>query len=177
MEQIRITSFFGQKEVLKDLRNYLAGRAEGLSRDESLLEEVLKCTFAHHYMHIRNDLPDKDELESPAKLALKYRVAFTKVCKHSTDLFPEESQILLGPENINYIHSSLQKIQGLKKNDDDLIGDIYEIFIGTSYRGQEGQYFTPVTAIKALIEITMPSVNDLLIDLACGAGGFLVESG
>ncbi|MBW1667005.1 MAG: N-6 DNA methylase [Deltaproteobacteria bacterium] len=176
MEQIRIASFFGQKEILKDLRNYLAGRAEGLSRDESLLEEVLKCTFAYHYMHIKNDLPHKDELESPTKLALKYRVAFTQVCEQSPDLFPKESQILLGPENINYIHSSLEKIRNLKKNDDDLIGDIYEIFIGTSYRGQEGQYFTPVTAIKALVEITVPSANDLLIDPACGAGGFLVES-
>lgn len=176
MEQLKIASFFGQKEILRDLRNYLAGRAEGFSRDEALLEEVLKCTFAHHYMYIKEDLPSEDELAQPEKLAMKYRAAFTKVCKQAPVLFPEGIQLLLGPENIDHINSSLGKIQTLRKNDDDLIGDIYEIFIGTSYRGQEGQYFTPVTAIKALIGITMPKSSDLLIDPACGAGGFLVES-
>jgi len=176
LKQLKIRSFFGQKENLRDLRNYLAGRAEGLSRDESLLEEVLKCAFSHHYMHIKGGLPAKDEIKAPEKLALKYRAAFTEVCQQFPDLFPKDSQLLLGPENIAYIHNSLEQIHKIKKNDDDLIGDKYKIFIGSSYRGQEGQYFTPVTAIKALIGITMPNPDDLLIDPACGAGGFLVES-
>ena len=175
MRQLQFDSFLSQKEILKDLRNYLAGRAEGFSRDEGLLEEMLKCTFAHHLMVFKDNLPSKEEAEDNVELSKLYRSSFETVIQRSPGLFPDDAEILLGPGNISYIHSALEKIRNLNSND-DLIGDIYEIFIGTSYRGQEGQYFTPFTAIWALIEITNPQPEDILIDPACGAGGFLVES-
>lgn len=171
-----LKGLISQKDLLKDLRNYLAGRAEGLSRDEALLEEVLKCAFAFHNLELDGSVKDLPEDTSAEKIAVVYRRAFENVCERFTKLFPLRTQILLGPENILYIHRTFIKITQIKENEDDLIGDIYEIFIGNSYRGQEGQYFTPVTAIKALIEITQPKKNDLIIDPACGAGGFLIES-
>ncbi len=173
MTQLQFESFLSQKEILKDIRNYLAGRAEGLSRDEGLLEEVLKCTLAHHLMVLNEEVPSKDA--EKVELSRSYRYAFETVRERSPELFPDGTEILLGPGNISYIHLALENIRRLK-SEDDLIGDIYEIFIGTSYRGQEGQYFTPTTAIWALIEITNPQPDDLIIDPACGAGGFLVES-
>lgn len=175
MTQLKFDSFLSQKEILKDLRNYLAGRAEGLSRDQALLEEVLKCTFAHHLMVLNDQLSDGSNFKDPINIAVLYRSSFDQVCTRSPELFPENTQILIGPDNISYVHRALEKIRALK-SDEDLIGDIYEVFIGTSYRGQEGQYFTPVTAISALIGITDPLPTDLIIDPACGAGGFLVES-
>jgi len=167
--------FLGQKEILRDLRNHLAGRAEGLSRDEALLEEVLKCTFSHHLMVSRNELPNHEELKDYFELAVKYRDAFASVLDRSPTLFPGSAQILVGPENIGFIHNSLESIRKLN-TEDDLIGDIYEVFVGTSFRGQEGQYFTPSTAVRALIAITDPQAKDTIIDPACGAGGFLVET-
>lgn len=173
--QLKFDTFLGQKEILRDLRNYLAGRAEGLSRDQALMEEVLKCTFSHHLMAVNGKLPKKNDSDDVVKISLIYRSFFESVCERSPELFPDGSQILIGPENISFIHQSLEKIRKLKTSD-DLIGDIYEVFIGTSYRGQEGQYFTPITAISALVAIVDPKPDDLLIDPACGAGGFLVES-
>jgi type I restriction enzyme M protein len=175
VKQLQFESFLSQKEILKDLRNYLAGRAEGLSRDEGLLEEMLKCTFAHHMMVLNTGLPSKNIEEDNVQLSKLYRTYFESIMEKSPELFPDGTEILLGLGNIAYIHRALENIRKLKSKD-DLIGDIYEIFIGTSYRGQEGQYFTPFTAIWALIEITNPKSDDLIIDPACGAGGFLVES-
>jgi len=175
MAQSQFDIFMNQKEILRDLRNYLAGRAEGLSRDEGLLEEVLKCTFANHLMIVRNELLSKEDQKDKVKLSRLYRSAFESARERSPELFPDGTEILLGPENIEYIHTTLEKIRNIK-SDEDLIGDIYEVFIGTSYRGQEGQYFSPFTAVWALIEITDPQPEDLIIDPACGAGGFLVES-
>lgn len=173
--QLKFDSFLGQKEIIRHLRNYLAGRAEGLSRDQALMEEVLKCTFSHHLMTVKNELPTKQEIGDVFKLSMKYRTSFEAVCEQSPELFPDGSQILIGPENVSYIHQSLENIRKLNSGD-DLIGDIYEVFIGTSYRGQEGQYFTPITAISALVSIVGPKPDDLIIDPACGAGGFLVEA-
>jgi hypothetical protein len=128
LEQLQFTEIFGQKEILKDLRNYLAGRAEGFSRDESLLEEVLKTAFSHHYIHAKGELPNNEDPLNPEKLSVIYRLEFSKVCRKSPGLFPEESQLLLGPENISKIHHSLESIKKLKENDDDLVGNEIHMF-------------------------------------------------
>jgi len=38
------------KEVFRYLRNYLAGQFVGATRDDALLDEVLKCLFCKLYM-------------------------------------------------------------------------------------------------------------------------------
>jgi len=43
-------------------------------------------------------------------------------------------------------------------------------------KGAQGQFFTPRNVIKLMVEIINPQPNELLIDPACGTGGFLVES-
>ena len=35
-----------QKQVFINIRNFLAGRHVGATRDQSLLDEVIKCLFA-----------------------------------------------------------------------------------------------------------------------------------
>lgn len=164
-----------QKNVIKDIRNYMAGRAEGFSRDESLLEELLKCTFAFYFLK-KEGMKQISSKDSAEKIAKIYHKAFSGICKKNEDLFHDFKQILISPSNIKFIHNSLLKISKIKNNKDDLIGDMYEVFIGNSHRGQEGQYFTPHVAVNALISIIEPKLTDIIIDPACGAGGFLYES-
>src|SRR5699024_8743230 len=58
----------------------------------------------------------------------------------------------------------------------DAIGDAFEVFIGHALKGGQGQFFTPRNVIKMIIEIIDPSIEDKILDPACGSGGFLVES-
>lgn len=58
----------------------------------------------------------------------------------------------------------------------DIIGDAYEIFIGDTIKGQSGQFFTPQNAAEALVEMIQPSGDSRVLDLTCGAGGFLVAT-
>jgi type I restriction enzyme M protein len=39
-----------------------------------------------------------------------------------------------------------------------------------------GQYFTPRPLIEAVVECVQPTVDDTIIDPACGTGGFLIKS-
>lgn len=162
-----------QKNAINNIRNFLAGRALGFTRDEALLDEVLKCLFCKIY-NKKNGHSGLGVLQAELEVAKSYRKIFNQVVTSYPDLFGKEEEILLGPKEISYINEqfSTLELDTLKNN---LVGDLYEIFIGSGYRGQEGQFFTPKVAVDALTLMVNPNKNDIFIDPACGAGGFIKQ--
>lgn len=62
--------------------------------------------------------------------------------------------------------------------DVDVKGAIYEGIlerIGNDKAGT-GQYFTPRALISAMVEVTRPKIDEVVIDPACGTGGFLMKA-
>lgn len=43
-------------------------------------------------------------------------------------------------------------------------------------KGEKGQYFTPRYVIDMCVKMMNPTVNDKIIDTACGSSGFTVHS-
>jgi type I restriction enzyme M protein len=61
---------------------------------------------------------------------------------------------------------------------DDLIGRVYEYFIGefASSEGKRGgEYFTPVSIVKTLVAMLEPE-KGVVFDPCCGSGGMFVQS-
>ena len=58
--------------------------------------------------------------------------------------------------------------------DRDAIGEAFEVFIGPALRGSEGQFFTPRNVVEMVIDIVQPRPGEMIIDPACGSGGFLI---
>ena len=59
----------------------------------------------------------------------------------------------------------------------DIKGDAYEELLskGASDKGSgAGQYFTPRALIQAIVDVIQPTVDDTVVDPACGTGGFLL---
>ncbi|MGB4916248.1 MAG: class I SAM-dependent DNA methyltransferase [Propionicimonas sp.] len=59
----------------------------------------------------------------------------------------------------------------------DIKGDAYESLLakGASDSGTgAGQYFTPRALIHAIVDVVQPTVDDYVVDPACGTGGFLL---
>jgi len=59
----------------------------------------------------------------------------------------------------------------------DIKGDAYEALLakGASDAGTgAGQYFTPRALIHAIVDVVQPTVDDYVVDPACGTGGFLL---
>ena len=57
-----------------------------------------------------------------------------------------------------------------------IIGDAFQAIIGPTIRGDKGQFFTPKSLVKCMIEIIDPKDGEIIIDPACGTGGFWAES-
>jgi type I restriction enzyme M protein len=156
------------REAYSRIRNFLAGRLVGATRDEALVEEVVKCIFCRALaVHDSAKIP-----VDPIDLAKFYRTQFTKVKGVLPDVFEKESEILLDPPSLQYVDQQLQDID-FKDPATDPIGDVYETFIGSATRGAEGQFFTPQSAVRLLVDLVDPKPGERVIDPACGAGGFI----
>lgn len=163
-------STFSAKPIFNEIRNFLAGRLLGATRDEFLLNELIKimlCKF-----HLREEKYDfKEDIE----ISGIYRKKFKKITEKYNELFDEDEEIELDPISISYVNKKLDEID-LFNIERDPIGEAYEVFIGEAIKGQSGQFFTPQNAARAIVEIIDPKPTDKIIDLACGAGGFLVAT-
>lgn len=61
----------------------------------------------------------------------------------------------------------------------DFKGAIYESILeknGQDKKSGAGQYFTPRSLIKAMVEVTDPKITETVADPACGTGGFLLAA-
>jgi type I restriction enzyme M protein len=51
----------------------------------------------------------------------------------------------------------------------------FQVLRSAALKQEEGQYFTPTPVIKAAIKLMDVTLSDLIIDPACGTGGFLIQ--
>jgi len=58
----------------------------------------------------------------------------------------------------------------------DVKGRVFENFLGKIFRDEYGQYFTPRNVVKFMVELLDPGKKDIILDPACGSGGFLLHS-
>ncbi len=164
------------RETFHEIRNYLAGQFVGATRDEAILSEVVKCLFVAH-----TDGPAGGQASCQASgastldIARYYRALFRRVRGAHPDLFDPGDEILLGPEALAWTMGRLAPLC-VEDSGTDIIGDAYEVFMGAALRGQEGQFFTPRNAIAFLVEAVAPKPTDLIVDPACGSGGFLAAA-
>ncbi len=62
----------------------------------------------------------------------------------------------------------------LKETELDTKGVAFEEFMGSFFKGEFGQYFTPRELVAFAVEALDPQRDDLILDPACGSGGFLL---
>ncbi|GAI43622.1 unnamed protein product, partial [marine sediment metagenome] len=98
---------------------------------------------------------------------------YKKARDKEPDVFREE--IKLPDEIIFDVVSILQDIS-LIKTDLDAKGRAFEQFLGKIFRGELGQFFTPREIIEFMVKLIDPGYDEIIIDPACGSGGFLLYS-
>ncbi len=72
----------------------------------------------------------------------------------------------------------LEKLENFNLSDtqDDVKGIAFEQFLGTTFRGELGQFFTPRTIVDFMTEILDPQEGEVICDPTCGSGGFLIKA-
>ncbi len=168
------------KSIFRTIRNYLAGNTKGATRDETLAKELINLIFCKIYdekytadneiCNFRAGIGEKD-----TEVASRIKDIFNKVKTSYKELFDINEKIQLDNNSIRYVVGELQNYN-LMETKRDVIADAFETFIGHTLKGEQGQFFTPRNVLKSLVEMLNPTKNDIVIDPACGSGGFLIES-
>jgi type I restriction enzyme M protein len=78
----------------------------------------------------------------------------------------------------NSFEQILEKLEtyNLSDTQDDVKGIAFEQFLGTTFRGELGQFFTPRTIVDFMTHIIDPMEGEIICDPTCGSGGFLIKA-
>lgn len=90
-------------------------------------------------------------------------------------LFEENEIIKIRQNSFEQILEKLESYN-LSDTQDDVKGIAFEQFLGTTFRGELGQYFTPRTIVDFMTNILDPNEGETVCDPTCGSGGFLIKA-
>ena len=161
------------KAIFSYLRNYLAGRFIGATRDEALLDEVLKCLFCKLYLQTSNIADTEQNSSDSLSVTAFYQSIFCRVRNDFPEIYQEDDEITLDPDSLHHVVRCLDF--NILDANTDAIGDAYELFAGSESKSRNGQFFTPRNATDLLVKMVDPQPAETVIDPACGAGGFLAS--
>ncbi len=91
------------------------------------------------------------------------------------DLFSENETIKIRENSFEAIVEKLEKYN-LSTTSDDVKGIAFEQFLGKTFRGELGQFFTPRTIVDFMVEVLDPQEGEIICDPCCGSGGFLIKA-
>ena len=89
-------------------------------------------------------------------------------------IFEDDEEIRLKPSTGREIVKLLERYN-LSDTSEDIKGIAFERFLGRTFRGEIGQFFTPRTIVEFLIRMMEPKEGDVICDPASGSGGFLIR--
>jgi type I restriction enzyme M protein len=91
------------------------------------------------------------------------------------DLFEPNEIIRIRENSFEAIVKELE-VYNLSTTSDDVKGIAFEEFLGKTFRGELGQFFTPRTLVDFMVEILDPQEGEVICDPCCGSGGFLIKA-
>jgi type I restriction enzyme M protein len=91
------------------------------------------------------------------------------------DLFDPNETIRIRENSFEAIVKELQ-IYNLSTTSDDVKGIAFEKFLGRTFRGELGQFFTPRTVVDFMVDVLDPQEGEVICDPCCGSGGFLIKA-
>lgn len=117
-----------------------------------------------------NNIKSKDAPEFYQFLFEKTKEDFSK-----DNLFDPNETIRIRETSFEKIVEELQ-VYNLSTTSDDVKGIAFEKFLGRTFRGELGQFFTPRTIVEFMVSVLDPQEGEYICDPCCGSGGFLIRA-
>lgn len=167
------------KVVFNSIRNYLAGNAIGTTMDQFIAQQIINLIFCKIYDERFTKMDDAVSFrvgvgEDDNIIRQRIELLFKRVKSKYNEVIEVADEIKLDNKSIKYIVGELQNYC-LIDTERDVIADAFEVFIQYALKDGQGQFFTPRNVVRLMVELVDPKPDEILIDPACGSGGFLVE--
>jgi type I restriction enzyme M protein len=177
-EQLKPASSDALLFAFRRCHNYIAGN-QGLQKPEAFWE-LLKLIFCKIHderesqeVQFYASSPERQSLNGQLKVKNRMDKLFKAVKKDYPQIFKPGEDIDLNPPVLAYLVSQLQ-MYSLLDSDIDVKGKAYEEVVGSNLRGDRGEFFTPRNICHLAVGMLDPGEQLLVLDPACGTGGFLI---
>lgn len=166
------------KDLLKKCHNIIRNN-EGYDPIQAF-DELSKILFAkmyeEQYHKTSNRFTSEIYDDSLSKLNVNIvQKQFSEIqqIKGFKDLFPENTIIKLKDRTIREIVVIFENYD-LTLTNFDVKGEAFEYFLGDTFTGGLGEYFTPRNVVEFIVEAISPKIGERIVDPFCGTGGFLI---
>lgn len=166
------------KDLLKRCHNIIRNN-EGYDPIQAF-DEMSKVLFAKMYEEQYNKEANRftSEVFDRTLKDLKVNIVqqqFSEIQKTEgfKDLFPPDTKINLKDRTIKEIVRIFEKYD-LTLTDFDVKGEAFEYFLGDTFTGGLGEYFTPRNVVEFMVDAVSPKIGERIVDPFCGTGGFLI---
>lgn len=170
------------RRTLEDLLDHIVVDDPTVTRREEQLDQLCNLLL----LKLESDKEAKAnqgkavffrEYDSPQRTAAELRARYKKF----VDLYPEtfttaqDKVLRFGDDTLT---RCAQALSDLRLIDEPLmsVATAFQVLRSEALKQREGQYFTPKQVIEAGVRLLDIEWEDLIIDPACGTGGFLIES-
>lgn len=179
-EQLRPAASDSLLFAFRRAHDYIAGN-QGLQKPDAFWE-LLKLIFCKIQDERQSERPtfyaaatERSGVNGPLKSKKRIDALFHAVKADYPQIFKSQEEIELSPVVLAYIVSQLQMF-ALLDSDVDVKGKAYEEIVGSNLRGDRGEFFTPRNVCSMMVSMLDPGDSDLILDPACGTGGFLITA-
>lgn len=111
--------------------------------------------------------------EPSRKLAERIKAIYESAKIKDPQVFTDT--IRIDDSTLRILVSHMEAIS-FSKTDLDTKGVAFEQFMDGFFKGDFGQYFTPREIIDFAVKMMRPKADELVLDPACGSGGFLLHA-
>ncbi|WP_282818695.1 N-6 DNA methylase [Curtobacterium flaccumfaciens] len=160
--------------------DYISGN-QGMQKPEAFWE-LLKLIFCkiqdERYSQAPEFYASANERQSSAgvmRVRKRISALFDSVKTAYPQIFKDGEELEVQPSILAYIVSQLQGFS-LLSSDVDVKGKAYEEVVGSNLRGDRGEFFTPRNVCQMMVEMIDPDEDQIILDPACGTGGFLIAA-
>lgn len=169
------------KRTVEDLLDKVVITDSNVNRREEQLDQLCNLIL----LKLESDKQGKSErnapvfyspMESHARTAHLIRYRFEQFVDLYPEIFTTDQDRTLR-FNDETIAACVEELSGLKLIDLGVstIALAFQVLRSEALKQNEGQYFTPRAVIEAGVRLLEIKWEDIVLDPACGTGGFLVE--
>lgn len=165
---------FDCHNILRDVHKMDPGRA---------FDEMSKILFIKMYIERTGNwgkfsteyLEQRERARLPnEKPVMDTLFDLTRGYYQADDLFATNDRLEVSESTFRRIVKLLERFN-LSTTSDDVKGIAFEKFLGQTFRGELGQFFTPRPIVDFAVELLDPPEGSVLCDPAAGSGGFLIR--
>ncbi|MHB8183368.1 MAG: N-6 DNA methylase [Candidatus Desulforudaceae bacterium] len=166
------------KNILRACHNEIRNN-EGLD-PTAAFDEMSKVMFCKLYEEKENPQGNRFRLSVFDDSLERLGVNIVSKILDDAKMVPGYSDIFDRNTRINLKDRTIRKIVSLFEHFDlgltafDVKGEAFEFFLGETFTGGLGEYFTPRNIVEFMVEAIDPKIGDKVIDPFCGTGGFLI---